>query len=653
MKGVFNSKWITAREFAGRQGADIKNFHMRVRKTFYSPEDHTRAMIRITADDYYKLYINGRYVCQGPAPGYHFAYNYNEYDITDFIAEGRNTLEVSVYYQGLINRVHVSGDERQGMVADVYFNGAYAFGSDESWEYTVDRSFITGKVVGYDTAFLEDRDMRIKPDGYVKCVAAENDDHIFADGPVPVLSVYTVRTEPEKEDNRYFYDFGQEYAGNLKIRVLCGNSGGKIIIHCAEELENDGSVKYKMRCGCDYEETCLLDGGENIIEQYDYKCFRYAEIMTEGEVLAVETEAVVRHWPFPEKYTDISTDNAVLREVFNLCKNTVKYGVQETFIDCPSREKGQYLGDAYVTGRAHMLLTGDGRTVKKALENFAQSIVYGGTLLAVAPCAHKQCIADYALLYSDMLYDYYNYTKDAETLSKLLPVCVYINEYFSKYAGENGLLCKVDGQWNLVDWPDGCRDGYDFELTDPIGEGCHNVINSFYIFSVMSEERIRSALGEGRNPEKEALIRKLIESYNGTFLNKETGLYTDSAVSAHSSVHSNMLPLAFGICPEQHKSGIADFLVRRGMRCGTYMSYFYLSALCAAGRYGDAVNAIVSTSENSWYNMIKEGATTCFEAWGKDKKWNTSLFHPWSAAPAAVLLDALAGKTDEFTVMHR
>lgn len=25
--------------------------------------------------------------------------------------------------------------------------------------------------------------------------------------------------------------------------------------------------------------------------------------------------------------------------------------------------------------------------------------------------------------------------------------------------------------------------------------------------------------------------------------------------------------------------------------------------------------------------MLREGATTAFEAWGRDSKWNTSLFH--------------------------
>ncbi|MBQ1183514.1 MAG: hypothetical protein IIX60_03620, partial [Clostridia bacterium] len=32
-------------------------------------------------------------------------------------------------------------------------------------------------------------------------------------------------------------------------------------------------------------------------------------------------------------------------------------------------------------------------------------------------------------------------------------------------------------------------------------------------------------------------------------------------------------------------------------------------------------------SPDGWLNMVAEGATTTFEAFGKDRKWNTSLFH--------------------------
>ena len=31
--------------------------------------------------------------------------------------------------------------------------------------------------------------------------------------------------------------------------------------------------------------------------------------------------------------------------------------------------------------------------------------------------------------------------------------------------------------------------------------------------------------------------------------------------------------------------------------------------------------------KKAWLRMLREGATATFEGWGKDSKWNTSLFH--------------------------
>lgn len=41
----------------------------------------------MTADDYYKLYINGRFAGQIPAPEYYFNYYWNEIDILEFEKE--------------------------------------------------------------------------------------------------------------------------------------------------------------------------------------------------------------------------------------------------------------------------------------------------------------------------------------------------------------------------------------------------------------------------------------------------------------------------------------------------------------------------------------------------------------------------------------
>lgn len=617
-----------AQEFINSD-SDIQNFYMKVKKSFVI-DKIKNAKIKITADDYYKLYINGIYVGQGPAPSYDFDYNYNEYDITEFLKSGENKIDVIVYYQGLINRVFVSGDGKQGMIADIYFDEKFAFGTDESWLYCIDNSFTSNKTVGYDTAFLEDRDLRIK-DSVYKTPVSVKPNYTFSSTAFPSLDVYSIKAEAIKNANNYFYDLKQEYVCNLRIKATSKASGGKIIIHYGEELDENKNVRFNMRCNCDYEEICILDKGENIIEQFDYKAFRYVQITADNGISVDDVKILVRHFPFPKNSLDISTDNEILKNVFDLCKNTIKYGTQEVFVDCPTREKGQYIADAFISGFAHLILTKNNQMLKRAIQNIAQSIKYSGEILAVSPCSYKQKIADYSLLFSHMLWKYYGYTKDRNFLKEMLPAVKFINDYFSKFENDKGLLCDVDEQWNLIDWPENFRDYYEFGA-------CHNVINAFYICSIESQEKIKKELNISFFPRSKVLK----ENFNKAFFNNQTGLYVDNQNSEHSAVHSNILPVVFEICPDEQRGKIADFLVNKGMCCGTYMAYFYLKALCRADRKDEAYSAIISTQENSWYNMINQGATTCFETWGKDKKWNTSLFHPWSCAPIIILYEDLS-----------
>ncbi len=69
------------------------------------------------------------------------------------------------------------------------------------------------------------------------------------------------------------------------------------------------------------------------------------------------------------------------------------------------------------------------------------------------------------------------------------------------------------------------------------------------------------------------------------------------------------------------------------------MSYFVLKALTRNERYDEADKIIVNETAQGWVNMLREGASCCFEAWGKEQKWNTSLCHPWASAPIPVLVE--------------
>lgn len=83
MEHFFKGKWITDAEFTNLKPRNVfhkqleqvdlpcnehRNRHILFRKNFLCNKLSKNAKIYISADDYYKLYINGQFIAQGPAP---------------------------------------------------------------------------------------------------------------------------------------------------------------------------------------------------------------------------------------------------------------------------------------------------------------------------------------------------------------------------------------------------------------------------------------------------------------------------------------------------------------------------------------------------------------------------------------------------------
>ena len=192
-----------------------------------------------------------------------------------------------------------------------------------------------------------------------------------------------------------------------------------------------------------------------------------------------------------------------------------------------------------------------------------------------------------------------------------------------------------------MDWPANLRDGYDGAI-DKKGErlDCHNVLNAFYIGALETANELGRTLG--KSPEYHTEPYK--EAFINAFYNQDTGLFCDTENHSHSALHSNVLPLFFGFVTEEMQERLRSFIMEKGLCCGVQFSYFVLKALARIGAYEDELELIVNESEHSWINMLREGATTCYEAWGKEQKWNTSLCHPWASAPIIALFEDLDGK---------
>lgn len=318
---LFKGQWITSEEFCGLMPVNVfhrqldnieihslapQNSHILFRKKF-NAKSGEKAYIYISADDYYKLYINGRFVCQGPAPGYNFHYYYNKADITDFLNDGENTIAVHTYYQGLINRVWVSGDDRHGLILDIEQNDKIIASSDESFVYSYHSGFEQIGQFGYATQFAQRYISATEQSGFEKpdyddaswknAKFKQHIDYELFEQPTKMLVFEKIQPQMTWDKNGVTVDFGAMYVG-----YLCAEANGKaddtIELLFGQELNDDGSVRWEVRANCNYREEWRLSGKDDKLNEFDYKAFRYVRMNIPNSCEVKNIYLNARHYPF-------------------------------------------------------------------------------------------------------------------------------------------------------------------------------------------------------------------------------------------------------------------------------------------------------------------------------------------------------------------
>jgi hypothetical protein len=189
---------------------------------------------------------------------------------------------------------------------------------------------------------------------------------------------------------------------------------------------------------------------------------------------------------------------------------------------------------------------------------------------------------------------------------------------------------QKDTGWKLAT-PEGERDGYDMvEIS--------TVVNAFYYNGLVLMSRLAATLEKKEDSEffrKEA--EKVKAAFNEKLLDRKTGIYVDGVSSSHSSLHANMMALAFDLVPGDYKSPVVDFIKSRGMACSVYGAQYLLEGLYRAGEADYALELMTATHDRSWWNMIRSGSTITLEAWDMKYKPNSDWNHAWGAAPASII----------------
>ena len=528
---------------------EIQNIHTFFRKEIKVEKAVRSAKLFITADDLYKLYVNGDIVGEGPAQSYPFAYNYNCYDVKDLLVNGVNTIAVHVYYQGLFNIYFVSADNLSGMIAELHIE--YEDGekclivTDRSWKYNECDGYTGDRILGHQTQFSEDIDMSKlekgwKENGYdtdnwnnaIVTARPFPPEYNLVEQITPPVTYKKVYPKEIKEiENGYFFDFGKEITGSIEA-FFKGEKGDVVEIRFGEELLSDGRVRFELRANCYYSDKITLSGDDDLLEYFDYKGFRYAEIIGKG-FDPKKVYAVVRHYPLCEEASYFNSSSDSLNKIWEICKEGVKIGTQDTYYDCPTREKGGFLGDALITGLSHLILTGDTRIYKKFIMDIANASRYCPVVMAHLPSYDINILAEYSSLVPLFLEEYYNSTGDIEFLRETLPIVDGVWEYYSQFLNDDGLLGKIEHMKKvplhmptiLIDWPQDFRDGYDVEKAF---NGVCTSVNVFFYGMLKTASKLYYKAGdEAKGKEFEAIYLKMEKGILNKLYNKNNMCYNE------------------------------------------------------------------------------------------------------------------------------
>ena len=664
MSHEFVGGWISNGELAAleprnvffRQLAGVKldcsehrDRHVLFRRHFVLGRMPTEAKIYITADDYYKLYVNGRFVAQGPAPSYHFRYCYNEIDLSAYLVEGENVIAVHTLYQGLINRVWQSGDQRHGLICDLEVDGAVILSSDEDFLVRVHTGY-TEMSTGenhHNTQFMERYDSRCAEVGFEdvdfddrdweKATLCRHDDHTLRPQDTHMLVFEEVAPKTvTRNGNSTVLDFGAIYVGYFSARGI-GQNGEVVRVRCAQELNDDGTLRYQLRAACTYDEEWILSGGEDELEWYDYKAFRYVELIASEGASLSDFRLTARHYPFTLRAAmapEYATDER-LRSVWELCVRSQRYGVQEAIQDCMDREKGFYLGDGCYSALTNMILTRDDTMVRKLIDDAFSTSFITDTLMTCMDCSFMQEIAEYPLITVFLILWHYRLTGDRTYLSANYQKATALMEAYRREYERDGLLRNLD-KWCVVEWPQNFRHDYDADLTQgKICEKAHVSINAYYLYAVKMMNEMARVLGE--EPYRDLTF--LYDAFLRAFYDERSKTFVDSEGSTHVSPVGNSFVYGFGLYPnEESRREIVALLDRTGVDAlSFYCTFPVLMEFVRDGEDERLRQALAH--EGTWSRMLREGATTTFEGWGKASKRNASLFHLTFTYAAAFLSD--------------
>lgn len=585
--------------------------------SFVSERKVSQATLTITALGVYEAKLNGKRVGQFVmAPGwtsYHKRLQYQEYDITDLLTEGTNTIEVTVGKGWYRSPLPGWGSPHQnelrarpcGLAAQITLTfedgSSQILSTDESWKVSDGPVRFSEIYDGelYDATKLPHFDQSaIVFDGPTDTLIPQQGEEVHEQ---ECLAVKNSFTTPKGE---LVLDFGQNLTGYVELSVDA-KAGDCVDLSFAEVMDKEGNfyTENYRAAKAQYHYTCK-DGVQTWHPELTFYGFRYIRV----NAFPGGTDAAK-----PENFTAIAVSSDMKRTGFlsssnpllNQLFSNIIWGQKANFLDvptdCPQRdERLGWTGDAQVFVRTACLNYDAEKFFTKWLADLAADQHEDGYVGHVIPDLLQNPQASSAW-------------GDAATIC---PWQVYLafgnpqilrNQYQSMKKWISYITATTTTTYL---WTGGTHYGDWLGLDAPSGsyKGSSNedlIASAFYAYSTSLVIKAGTVLGEDVSALKE-LYANIVRTFQKTWPTYNT--QTECVLAAHFKLAKDC-QLA------------ADQLANMIRACGTklqtgFVGTPYLLHVLSDYGYTDlAWDLLLRTKYPSWLYPVTKGATTIWEHW--------------------------------------
>ncbi|MBK0370901.1 alpha-L-rhamnosidase [Flavobacterium agrisoli] len=600
----------------------------------------------------YELYFNGNKIGNqvlAPVPtDYTKNVKYNVFDVTSHLKQGKNAIGTILGNGRFFTmrqdykpyKIKNFGMPKMAMQLIVtYTDGSKeTFKSDESWklttggpiltnneydgeEYDARKELTSWNTVGFDDKNWKNATFVYDPGGFPEAQMTPN---MKVMGEVKPISI---KATPK---GTYILDMGQNMVGWLQLKVQ-GKRGDSVKLKFAESLQKDGSLYIdNLRDALTTDIYTLKGGGQETWEpKFVYHGFRFVEIS--GFPGKPTLENFVGKVVYDEMKTigTFESSNATMNQIFKNAWWGISGNYKGMPVDCPQRNERQpWLGDRTTGAYGESFLFDNQTLYAKWLDDIEYAQTQDGGIPDVAP-AYWNYYGDNVtwpatyFTVADMLYNQFGNSK---AIKKHYPSMKKWMDYMAQNYLENDLMTKDRyGDWcvppeslELIHSKDSTR------VTDGT-----LISTAYYIrlLQLMKKFAVISGANTSDIQQYEALAKKMKSALNAKFFNKEKNFYANNTVTA------NLLPLRFGLVPEELKEKVFANIVHEievtykgHISTGVIGTQILMRTLTDFGRGDLAFKLASNKTYPSWGYMAENGATTIWELWNgntADPKMNS------------------------------